>query len=75
MIKDAIPISARTVISYAMKYGHPFLSLFESQWKLKQQPNQNLPMKEKNIVGQIYRRNKYINRKDQDCESYSQGSE
>ena len=27
--------------------GHPFLSLLEGQWKLKQQDDQNFPMGEK----------------------------
>ena len=39
--------------------GHPVLSLLESQWKLRQQHDQNFPMEGK----------------EQDCESHSQGSE
>ena len=46
-----VPISARVVISYTMKRGiHPILSLTESQWKLKQQRDQNFAMEGKKPV-------------------------
>ena len=37
--------------------GHPILSLLESQWKLRQQHDQNSPMERKSL------RNKYLNQK------------
>ena len=43
MITKTIPISTRIVISHAMKRAILFLSLLESQWKLRQQNDQNFP--------------------------------
>ena len=47
MIINTIPISMRTAISYAMKRGIPFLSLTQSQWKLKQSNDLKFLMEEK----------------------------
>ena len=44
MIMKTIPISARIVIIYAMKWGHPDVNLMKSQWKLRQQHDQNFSM-------------------------------
>ena len=35
MITKTIPVSMKIVISYAMKWDTPYLSLIESQWKLR----------------------------------------
>ena len=45
MIRKTIPIRTRIVRSYAMKLGN----LMESQWKLRQQHDQNFPMEEKSL--------------------------
>ena len=50
MIINTIPISMRTAISYAMKRGIPFLSLTQSQWKLKQSNDLKFLMEEKPVT-------------------------
>ena len=57
------------------KTGHPILSFTESQWKVRQQHDQNFPMEEKPVWNQYQRQNKYITSKEKDFESQSQGSE
>ena len=52
MIIKTIPISARIIISYVMKWGHPIVNLMERQWKLRQQ-HQNFPFVGEAIVEQI----------------------
>ena len=54
--------------------GHPALRLFESQWKLRQQHDQNFPMKGKSLYNKYWRQKKEINPEEQDCENDSQGS-
>ena len=65
-----MPFASHPVCS---EMGHPVLSLLESQWKLRQQYDQNFP-----IEGKPFRTNtsimKEINPEEQDCESHSQGS-
>ena len=41
MIKKTTPISKRIVISYCDETGHPIVNLMESQWKVRQQHDQN----------------------------------
>ena len=61
--------------------GNPVLSLLESQWKLRQQHDQSFPIKRKPsqnkyiLVSEERAGNKYINAKEQDCESHRPGSE
>ena len=52
--------------------GHPIVNLMESQWKLRQQHDQNFPM-QKAIVEQIPV-SEEINPKEQDYENHSLGS-
>ena len=54
--------------------GYPVLSLLESQWKLRQQQDQNFPMEAKPLKKKILA-SEEINPKEQNCESHSQGSE
>ena len=43
--------------------GHPNLSLTESQWKLRQQNDQNFQMEGKPLQNKCYGQKKYINPK------------
>ena len=54
--------------------GHPFLSLLEGQWKLKQQDDQNFPMGEKPLQGQkqILASEERKKPEEKDWESHSQ---
>ena len=55
--------------------GDPVLSLLESQWKLTETAKwSEFPNGGKAIVKQILATEKEINPKEQDCESYGQGS-
>ena len=47
MITKTTPISKRIVISYCDETGHPIVNLMESQWKVRQQHDQNFPMEGK----------------------------
>ena len=47
MVTKNVPISTRIVISYVMKWGILLWVLMESQWKLRQQHDQNFPMEGK----------------------------
>ena len=51
--------------------GHPVVNLTESQWKLRQQHDQNFPMERKPLK----KKKKEINPKEQDWGGHSQGSE
>ena len=42
-----VPFSTRIVISLCDEMGHSVMNLMESQWKLRQQHDQNFPMEEK----------------------------
>ena len=46
MITKTIPLRTRVIISYAMKQ-HSVVNLIESQWKLRQEHDQNFPMEGK----------------------------
>ena len=46
---------------------HPGLSLLESQWKLRQQHDQDFPVEEKQLQNKHWHQKKERNRKDQDC--------
>ena len=46
-----------------------------SQWKLKQQNDQNFPIEGNPLQNKYERQKKETNSKEQDCESHSQGSE
>ena len=54
--------------------GHPFLSLLEGQWKLKQQDDQNFPMGEKPLQRQkqILASEERKKPEEKDWESHSQ---
>ena len=47
MITKTIPISTRIRHKARDETGYPVLSLLESQWKLRQEHDQNFPMKGK----------------------------
>ena len=49
MFTKTIPISTRIVISFAVKQDILLWNWWESQWKLRQQHNQNFPMEGKSL--------------------------
>ena len=55
--------------------GCPIVNLMESQWKLRQQYDQNFPMEEKLLQNKYQRPKKEINPKQQDYENHSLESE
>ena len=62
MIRKTIPISTRIVINYAMKQGI-VLSLLKSQWKIRQQHDQNFPMEGNPVQNKYQCQKKEINPK------------
>ena len=55
--------------------GHAVVNLIESQWKLRQQNDQNLPMEGKPLQKKFQRQKKEINPKEQECENHTLESE
>ena len=51
-----------------------FTNLIESQWKLRQQHDQNFPMEQKPLQNKYQREKKQRNPKEQDYENHSMGS-
>ena len=51
--------------------GHPVVNILESQWKLRQQHDQNFPMEGKPMQNKYQRQKKEINPKEQDYENHS----
>ena len=54
---------------------HPVVNLVESQWKLRQQHDQNFPMEAKPRQNKCYHQKKEKSPKEQDYENHSLGSE
>ena len=48
---------------------HPVENLMDSQWKLRQQRDQNFTMEGKQLQNKDQHQNKEINPKEQDCEN------
>ena len=55
--------------------GDPVETMMESQWKLRQQHNQNFPMQEKVWQNKYQRQKKERNPEKQDYENHNLGSE
>ena len=51
--------------------GHPIVNLMESQWKPRQQNDQNFPLEGKPLQNKYYCQKKEINSKEQDYENHS----
>ena len=63
------PNKHKSSIKQCNETGHPTVNMMESQWKLRQQHDQNFPMEGKPFQKKYLHQKKEKNPKEQDCEN------